>query len=127
MAVRHWPIEIGKNIRRYILYLKFSQTVLETNVHQVKEMLHKFQQLSPSDSEFEPTIKKLMSDLAEHIKEEESEDLVKLEQAVPNSESHTLAASFKRTKMFVPTRSHPSAPDKPVSISELQSWLQLVC
>ncbi|KIR67354.1 HHE domain-containing protein [Cryptococcus bacillisporus CA1873] len=79
----------------------------------VKEMLYKFQQLSPSDNQFEPTIKRLMSDLAEHIKEEETEDLVKLEQAVPTAESRSLAASFKRTKMFVPTRSHPSAPDKP--------------
>lgn len=60
-----------------------------------------------------------MSDLAEHIKEEETEDLVKLEQAVPTSESRSLAASFKRTKMFVPTRSHPSAPDKPVSVKRV--------
>lgn len=79
----------------------------------VKEMLYKFQQLSPSDNQFEATIKTLMSDLAQHIKEEETEDLVKLEQAVPTDESRSLAASFKRTKMFVPTRSHPSAPDKP--------------
>lgn len=82
-------------------------------------MLYKFQQLSPSDNQFEPTIKRLMSDLAEHIKEEETEDLVKLEQAVPTSESRSLAASFKRTKMFVPTRSHPSAPDKPVSVKRV--------
>lgn len=82
-------------------------------------MLYKFQQLSPSDNQFEATIKRLMSDLAQHIKEEETEDLVKLEQAVPTDESRSLAASFKRTKMFVPTRSHPSAPDKPVSVKRV--------
>lgn len=78
-------------------------------------MLYNFQALSPDDVEFEPTIKKLMSELEEHIAEEEKDDLPALEAALPEGESETLATSFQRTKMFVPTRSHPSAPDKPVS------------
>lgn len=80
---------------------------------QVKEQLKKFQDMKPSDPNFTPTIKALMKDLAEHIKEEENDDLPKLEQALTKDESESFSKSLGRTKMFVPSRSHPSAPDKP--------------
>lgn len=54
-----------------------------------------------------------MSDLKEHIKDEEETDLPKLEAALDSGESAKLAKSFERTKMFAPTRSHPGAPNKP--------------
>ncbi|EAW09084.1 HHE domain protein [Aspergillus clavatus NRRL 1] len=79
----------------------------------VKEKLKKFQNLDPSNPEFMSTIKSLMVDLAQHIKEEETNDLVKLDQALSHGDSVGLSKSFERTKMFVPTRSHPSAPSKP--------------
>ncbi|KAL4805672.1 hemerythrin HHE cation binding domain-containing protein [Aspergillus unguis] len=79
----------------------------------VKEQLKKFQNMKASDPEFESTIKELMSNLSEHIKEEEADDLPKLEDAISSEESEKLHTSFGRTKMFVPSRSHPSAPDKP--------------
>ena len=66
-----------------------------------------------SDPQFIPTIKALMKDLAQHIKEEESNDLPKLEAALSQEQSEGLSTTFGRTKMFVPSRSHPSAPDKP--------------
>lgn len=69
--------------------------------------------MKPSDPQFLSTIKNLMDNLSQHIKEEESEDLVQLEKALADADSESLAKSFHRTKMFVPTRSHPSAPDKP--------------
>lgn len=58
-----------------------------------------------------------MSNLKAHIAEEENGDLPALEaglkKAGASGASESLAKSFERTKMFVPTRSHPSAPDKP--------------
>jgi hypothetical protein len=54
-----------------------------------------------------------MKDLLEHIKEEENDDLPALEKAIATAESESLAKSFERTKAFVPSRSHPSAPSKP--------------
>jgi len=79
----------------------------------VKEQLKAFQNTQPSNPQFEPILKALMKDLTKHIKEEESEDLPKLEESLTTEESEDLATSFGRTKMFVPSRSHPSAPDKP--------------
>lgn len=78
----------------------------------IKEKLKVFQDLNSSDPRFIPTITILMDDLEKHMHEEETVDLVKLEGAITAEESHRLANSFGRTKMFVPTRAHPSALDK---------------
>ncbi|KAL7930730.1 hypothetical protein V8C35DRAFT_312080 [Trichoderma chlorosporum] len=105
-----------------VVYPVFEKTLVngqqvaqkDRDQHQeVKEQLFEFQKLSAQDSNFIPAIKNLYTNLKRHMKEEEAEDLLKLEQAVSKEESEQLAKSFQRTKMFVPTRSHPSAPDKP--------------
>jgi hypothetical protein len=69
--------------------------------------------MTPSDATFEPAIDNLWATLAQHIKEEERDDLPALEKAIDGDVSGALARSFDRTKHFVPTRSHPSAPDRP--------------
>ncbi|KAK2731572.1 hypothetical protein FQN55_004645 [Onygenales sp. PD_40] len=78
-----------------------------------KEQLAEFQSMKPTDPEFLPTVNSLMSNLHKHMQEEEADDLPALESAISSQDSEKLSESFKRTKMFVPTRSHPSAPDKP--------------
>ncbi|KAH7357114.1 hemerythrin HHE cation binding domain-containing protein [Rhexocercosporidium sp. MPI-PUGE-AT-0058] len=79
----------------------------------VKDALYKFQKLTPEKPEFMPTLEALMKDLNQHIKEEENDDLPALESALQNDESESMAKSFGRTKAFVPSRSHPHAPNKP--------------
>ncbi|KAL4999894.1 hypothetical protein BDV10DRAFT_183765 [Aspergillus recurvatus] len=79
----------------------------------VKEQLKKFQNMKPTDPEFERTINVLMCDLSAHIAEEERDDLPKLADSISSDESEKLRKSFGRAKIFVPSRSHPSAPDKP--------------
>ena len=69
--------------------------------------------MDSSDPQLIPTIKALMENLAQHIKEEEGNDLLKLEAALSQEQSEGFSTTFGRTKMFVPSRSHPSAPDKP--------------
>ncbi|KAI6088457.1 hypothetical protein F4821DRAFT_233787 [Hypoxylon rubiginosum] len=82
--------------------------------HQItKDQLYKFQNLNPGDEDFIPTLVTLMEDLKVHIKEEEEHDLVKLEEALLPARSKDLAQQFEMTKAFTPTRSHPSAPNKP--------------
>jgi hypothetical protein len=80
---------------------------------QVKEKLYEFQSMSPSDPTFDPAIDSLWETLSQHIKEEERDDLPALEKAIDSDASGALARSFDRTKHFVPTRSHPAAPDRP--------------
>jgi hypothetical protein len=54
-----------------------------------------------------------MEKLSKHILEEEKHDLPYLESKLSQEDSEAMAKSFGRTKMFLPTRSHPSAPSKP--------------
>ncbi|KAI1466877.1 hemerythrin HHE cation binding domain-containing protein [Daldinia caldariorum] len=79
----------------------------------VKEQLYEFQKLRPGDPSFSPTLEALYKDLKQHIKEEEEQDLVKLEDALGLTRSKELSQKFEKTKMFTPTRSHPRAPNKP--------------
>ncbi|GKZ36714.1 hypothetical protein AbraIFM66950_007889 [Aspergillus brasiliensis] len=79
----------------------------------VKELLYTFQGLQPDDTEFIPTLKSLWANLEQHINEEESNDLPALEGALGDDASESMARSFGRTKNFIPTRSHPAAPDQP--------------
>ncbi|WAO97340.1 Hemerythrin domain-containing protein [Fusarium falciforme] len=83
--------------------------------HQVKELLKTFQGLSPQDSNYLPKLKEIWTLLSKHIEEEEGQDLPALEQALKadDGQSESMSNSFSRTKMFVPTRSHPSAGENP--------------
>ena len=80
---------------------------------EIKEQLKAFQDLASTDPHFIPTLESLMEDLTRHMEQEENEDLVKLEEALSQADSEGLSRSLDRTKMFVPSRSHPLAPNKP--------------
>ncbi|TEB36784.1 HHE domain-containing protein [Coprinellus micaceus] len=79
----------------------------------VKEGLKKLEKQKIGSAGFTATLTDVMNHLAEHIKSEETQDFPRLEQAIGFDKSVYTATSFERTKMFVPTRSHPSAPAKP--------------
>lgn len=110
---------IGEELVVYPAFEKFlpngeQMATKDRKEHQlVKEKLYEFQNLKPEDSRFARTLLDLFKDLKQHMKEEEEQDLVALEGAIEDGHSEKLARSFERTKMFVPTRSHPRAPDKP--------------
>ncbi|GFF33475.1 uncharacterized hemerythrin-like protein C869.06c [Aspergillus udagawae] len=110
---------IGEELVVYPALEKYLRDGTETadkdrDEHQtIKEKLQQFQDMHPSDPAFMPTLKSMMADLAKHIDEEETTDFVKLESAITPEESERLSKSFGRTKMFVPTRSHPNTPNKP--------------
>ncbi|KAL8758693.1 MAG: hypothetical protein Q9184_003850 [Pyrenodesmia sp. 2 TL-2023] len=79
----------------------------------VKDDLYKLQSMSPSSDSFFPLLDRLMTDLHEHIKHESEEDMPRLENKLSQEESQALARNFERTKLISPTRSHPSAPNRP--------------
>ncbi|OQE47218.1 hypothetical protein PENCOP_c001G05840 [Penicillium coprophilum] len=79
----------------------------------LKEMLDVFQDLNCSDPRFIPTITMLIEGLAQHMQDEEANDLVILEESLTSDESEKLANSLNRTKIFVPSRSHSYDLDQP--------------
>jgi len=106
-----WLTKTSMSIEWYAA--EFWVLATATNNGQIKEQLSKFQDMSSSDSEFLPTAQTLMSRVLENHMGETTNDLVKLEGAITRDESNRLSRSFNRTKMFVPTRAHPSIPDRP--------------
>ncbi len=69
--------------------------------------------MSPTNPEFLPALENLLKDLHTHIEHEKNEDMPRLEKLLSKEESKSLADAFVRTKQITPTRSHPSAPNKP--------------
>ncbi|TFK36182.1 hypothetical protein BDQ12DRAFT_725232 [Crucibulum laeve] len=80
---------------------------------EVKNRLYNLEDLSPGTSQHASLLKEIMDHLKPHNDSEENEDLPLLEAAIGREDSQSAAKSFERTKKFVPTRSHPSAPNKP--------------
>lgn len=78
-------------------------------------MLKEFQEMSASDSNYVNQLKKIWGPLSSHIKEEEERDLPALEKKLHSAEgeSESMAKAFERTKLFIPSRSHPSAGEHP--------------
>lgn len=76
----------------------------------VKITLYELQDTSPTSPKFNPLLEELMDNLHHHIEHEKNEDMPRTEKLLSREESQALALQFQRTKMFVPTRSHPSAP-----------------
>ena len=79
----------------------------------MKELLKEFQNMSATDPKYVSKLKEIWASLSKHMKEEETRDLPALEKKLGEEESQSLSTNFGRTKMFVPTRSHPSAGEHP--------------
>lgn len=111
---------VGEEIVVYPKFEKYlgeeGKEMAEKDRHEhqlVKEMLYKFQSMKANQSNFIPALDELMASLQKHIDEEEQHDIPFLEKHLSEEESLHMASSFERTKKFVPTHSHPSAPNKP--------------
>jgi hypothetical protein len=81
-------------------------------------MLKEFQNMKVKDPNYVPKLQELWKLLSQHIKEEEGHDIPALEQTLATDHNYTgvsesLAKTFGRTKMLVPSRSHPSAGENP--------------
>ncbi|EPX71662.1 HHE domain-containing protein [Schizosaccharomyces octosporus yFS286] len=111
---------VGEEIVVYPKLAKYlgdsGQEMAEKNrkEHQViKEHLYKLQSMKPDNPAFVPTLDAVMSRLQKHIEEEENLDYPQLERKMGAERSHKLAKTFERTKILVPTYSHPSVPNGP--------------
>ncbi|KAK9372450.1 uncharacterized protein V1513DRAFT_460581 [Lipomyces chichibuensis] len=86
----------------------------DRNEHQmVKNDLYKFEHMEPSDKDFIPILNRIMSELNHHMTSEQEIQLPQIESVISAEESVNLAKRLSRTKHFVPTHSHPSAPNEP--------------
>jgi hemerythrin superfamily protein len=80
---------------------------------ELKENLAKVQRLEPGSEEFEATMRTIIDDVTEHVKEEETELFPKVRQAKSKRELLDMAKMMRTAKKAAPTRPHPKAPSTP--------------
>jgi hypothetical protein len=67
--------------------------------------------LDVSSTDFDATLRRLEEVLADHIRDEESEQFPELRMRVPHEQMVEMAEKVERAKKLAPTRPHPSAPN----------------
>ncbi|WP_236239504.1 hemerythrin domain-containing protein [Streptomyces sp. CC228A] len=65
------------------------------------------------DARFDALITQLMSEIREHVEDEENNLLPRLRSVCPQEELDRLGDKVRHAKKTAPTRPHPAAPDKP--------------
>lgn len=80
---------------------------------EAEEVMKQLEQREPTDPEFDSSVRALISDVREHITDEEGTLFPRLRQACSQEQLADLGGKIERAKRIAPTRPHPSAPDKP--------------
>ena len=80
---------------------------------ELKETLARLQRMSPDSPEFDAVMRKVIADVTDHVKEEESQLFPKVRKAMSKQELTDMAALMRTTKRAAPTRPHPLAPSTP--------------
>lgn len=83
--------------------------------HAVKELLYAASK-ETNVTLFDEKMNVIMKDLAEHIQNEENEDLVYLSDNVSPKNLSRAGKMFTLKKKIAPTRPHPMIPEKPVAL-----------
>jgi len=95
-------MRIEPNIKLVLLIL-FAR-MASNKLQEVKNRLYNLEKLKVGTPEHSQLLKDIMDHLKPHIEGEENNDFPKLEKAIGVQGSKEAAASFARTKKFVPTR-----------------------
>ncbi|MFI8183835.1 hemerythrin domain-containing protein [Actinacidiphila glaucinigra] len=80
---------------------------------EVEQVLKDLEDLDIDDPRFDRMVQKLVTDVTEHVREEEQQLFPGLAQACSPEQLAELGDQVRRAKKVAPTRPHPSAPDTP--------------
>jgi hemerythrin superfamily protein len=84
-----------------------------TEHSEAEKTMDRLDKLSPSDSDFDPVLAELMSQIRHHVGEEEGALFPRLAAACSAEELADLGAKVQVAKKAAPTRPHPMSPDHP--------------
>ncbi len=84
-----------------------------TEHQQVKRLLADLQSMGPLDPGFDARAQVMIADLREHIRDEDTDVLPRVEQAATREQLVQMGQALERIKPLSPTRSHPLAPSRP--------------
>lgn len=80
---------------------------------EVEQVLKDLERLEPNDAEYLRKLSVLISDVRQHVQEEEGELFPKLAQACNQEQLRELGGKIEQAKKTAPTRPHPSSPSTP--------------
>ena len=81
---------------------------------EIEQTMKRLEAVEVSSPGFEEALGKLEELLADHVRDEESEQFPELRRRVPRDELVDLAGKVETAKKLAPTRPHPSAPNSEV-------------
>lgn len=114
--VRHAEAEEMYVYPRARLVLPDGPAVIDREIAQHSEaerIMSRLDRLKPMDAAFDPLVRDLMRVIRRHVREEEKDWFPRLRQLMPATERRRLAELVEGAKVVVPTRPHPSAPNRP--------------
>lgn len=80
---------------------------------EVEQVLKELETMSPSDPGYASKTSRLISDVRQHVQEEEGELFPKLANACTATQLQELGAKIEQAKQTAPTRPHPASPSTP--------------
>ncbi|MFC9467126.1 hemerythrin domain-containing protein [Streptomyces coelicoflavus] len=83
----------------------------------VKKALADLDRLGEGDERTDELMAQLRRDVDEHVREEETEFMPRLREAVDPAQLDKLGLDLERAKQAAPTRPHPGAPDRPPALA----------
>ncbi len=102
------------------VYPKVKEKVSESEVEHAKHehaeaeaTMKRLEKLSPQDAAFEAELQTLMTEIREHVAEEENEMFPHMRSTFSQEELVKMGQQVEAVKKIAPTRPHPSAPDQP--------------
>ena len=81
---------------------------------QLERLMKDLEGLDGDDPQFTTLLRKLETILADHVRDEETDQFPQLRARVPRQELVSIAGRVEAAKKIVPTRPHPSAPNNEV-------------
>jgi hemerythrin superfamily protein len=95
-------------------YLADGEKAVEHDIEEHKQLERTMKRLEGADvssAEFDAALRELETLLADHVRDEESEQFPELRARVPGEKLTELAGKVETAKKLAPTRPHPSAPN----------------
>ena len=95
-------------------YLPDGEKAVEHDLEEHKELeeaMKSLEDLDVNSPEFDESLRKLETILADHVQDEESEQFPQLRRLIPADELVELAGKVETAKKLAPTRPHPGAPN----------------
>jgi hemerythrin superfamily protein len=80
---------------------------------QLKQQLAAVERMQSGSDDFEATMRRIISDVTEHVNEEEGELFPRVRESKSKSELQDMAKRMRTVRKAAPTRPHPKAPSTP--------------